>query len=282
MGAGGSVHATVDVAGRSTSEVSRAVERAMSGDGSYRSASVGTDTVQFVRTFRPMWALLGGLVGLPFFGLGLLLLFVRRTETCTMAVVNGPTGSVLTITGRLVSGRLEEIKAALSSAHAENGNVAYVGRAAAEASVQPIPSVRVGLAGSLIPSTDETMARRHVRPQLAAESTAARYVILLPDGTSVPLEGTTLLGRDPSPTLAGTGARLVPVADPARQVSKTHLALRMEQAGLVAEDLHSTNGTGVTDPSGRWNALVPGRPEPISAGSALHLGDQRIEIVASG
>ncbi len=109
-----------------------------------------------------------------------------------------------------------------------------------------------------------------------------RWRIVLPDGTTRPLTGTLVLGRDPAPAAEYPGAELVAVDDPGRSVSKTHAALIARDGRVLACDLHSTNGTVVTTGHRRLR-LEPDREAPVPAGSSVELGSYliRIEPVSS-
>lgn len=66
------------------------------------------------------------------------------------------------------------------------------------------------------------------------------------DGRRVEFRGIALVGRDPTPRPGEDPDLLVRVADPGRSVSKTHLAVGTDRAGIWVADRDSTNGTVVT------------------------------------
>lgn len=98
------------------------------------------------------------------------------------------------------------------------------------------------------------------------------------DGTQHHLVGTGLVGRDPAPDATHSGAERIPLHDPARSISKTHLALTVQSGAVLVEDLHSTNGTRVESPEGAITSVLPGAPLLASVGSTIHFGDRSVVI----
>lgn len=316
--AGSATQATIDVAGRSSNEVAHVVAAAVATEGTYTVAPAGPGAVQLVRTYRPTWAIAAGVLGLLFFGLGILFFLVRKTEVCTLKVVDGPTGAVLTVTGTLAATTRDAVLAALS--RGENGAQSASPASSASPLPTPAPVVRSAPAASesaptgaprvgipapsaeLAPPTGTSVplpaplplgaAAAHqrladrdaidftVHRPTAVQGPSRGYVLRLPDGRSLPLVGTTLLGRDPaSAGGAGPSPTLVALADPSFQVSKTHAAVRVAAGGVQVEDLHSTNGTVIAEPTGTRTTLRGGQVAAISPGSILELGGLRIEVV---
>jgi FHA domain len=78
------------------------------------------------------------------------------------------------------------------------------------------------------------------------------------DGQSFEATSSMVLGRDPAVVPVRPQAQRIPVADPAKSVSKTHAIIDLESAELSVTDLHSTNGVIVTRPDGRRDDLPPG------------------------
>ncbi|MCK8115273.1 FHA domain-containing protein [Anaerosoma tenue] len=81
-------------------------------------------------------------------------------------------------------------------------------------------------------------------------------------GVTVPLSGPVLIGRSADADLV--------IADDF--VSSTHARVVVSDNGFIIEDLDSTNGTVV-------NGQPVTRPMPLSAGDAIELGRNRIEVV---
>lgn len=284
--AGSSTHATIDVGGRSSVEVGRVVDEAVSAQGTYTLASAGHDTYQLVRSFRPTWAIALGVVGIPFLGLGVLVFLVRKTEVCTLKVVDGPTGAVLTVSGALLPTTLAALRQELhSSSRTDPPAVRSALRVTAPAEI-PAPEGAPAV-GPVVASPDGSASEpdfEHTVHRASSRSAQGgrAYWLRLPEGRMVALTGTTLLGRDPTPLPGDVASTLVPLADPSMRVSKTHLALRVMGGALQAQDLHSTNGTVISEPSGGRVALSGGESAPVRPGAFLELGGVRIEVGVGG
>ncbi len=96
------------------------------------------------------------------------------------------------------------------------------------------------------------------------------------DGTVVDLDRAVLLGRAPSEQRSTVPLpRLVTLASPGQDISRTHLQVVPENWQVVVTDLHSTNGTFVVDPGpgGNRGLLPPGQPTPVPIGAVLELGE---------
>jgi hypothetical protein len=92
------------------------------------------------------------------------------------------------------------------------------------------------------------------------------------------LDRPIVIGRQPEFMPALPQARLIPVPDPTRSVSKNHACFSMYGTALVVEDLGSTNGVVVTRPDGRENDIGVGGRTELEAGSKVELGDAVITI----
>ncbi|WP_454049223.1 FHA domain-containing protein [Cellulomonas sp. Marseille-Q8402] len=91
----------------------------------------------------------------------------------------------------------------------------------------------------------------------------------------VPLELPLLVGRNPDPQ---PGVLSVPVADPGRSVSKTHLMLGLDEHGPWVVDRGSTNGTLVTLADGQRIVCLPDRRVRLSDGSLVAFGDVALSV----
>jgi hypothetical protein len=112
------------------------------------------------------------------------------------------------------------------------------------------------------------------RIELVPEPLIAR--LRAADGTLVDLDRALLLGRAPSEQRSTVPLpRLVTLASPAQDISRTHLQVVPENWQVVVTDLNSTNGTFVTDPGpgGNRGLLPPGQPTPVPIGAVLELGE---------
>lgn len=110
-----------------------------------------------------------------------------------------------------------------------------------------------------------------------SRGTALAWLVRFPDGTELPLEGVTVLGRNPVPP-DGTATSPVPVEDPSRSVSKTHALIEVVQGLPWITDLHSTNGTTLTNEVGEAVACEAGIPVPAGDGWTVGLGEFSLGI----
>ncbi|WP_067248989.1 DUF5684 domain-containing protein [Microbacterium resistens] len=116
-------------------------------------------------------------------------------------------------------------------------------------------------------------ARAPVVPDPAPVS----WHLVLDDGTRLPLPGPRIvLGRAPAGT---AGDQPLAVPDATRTVSKTHARLEHDGTRWHLTDLSSTNGSGVQDASGGWQALSGG--ERVVVDGAFRLGDLTLRLIRS-
>ena len=101
------------------------------------------------------------------------------------------------------------------------------------------------------------------------------YRAVLADGTEIPLDVTVYVGRKPSiPRIhVGPAPRLVTLSSPTREMSATHLELKLMGGSLVASDMRSTNGTVVQLPGAAPRTLIRGESAVIVAGTRIDLGE---------
>ena len=116
-------------------------------------------------------------------------------------------------------------------------------------------------------------------PISAPVPTALVYSLELTDGTRHPLDRSVLLGRGPAARPDWPEARLLPVVDPDKSVSKTHAGIRVHADELRVEDLHSTNGVTVLRADGSAAVVVPGVPTTVAVGDTVSLGQFALRIV---
>ncbi|TLM84841.1 zinc-ribbon domain-containing protein [Pseudarthrobacter sp. NamE2] len=121
---------------------------------------------------------------------------------------------------------------------------------------------------------DDDVERTQVRPETGGPAPMAVLRIRLDDGRDFQLDRCVLVGRNPVGQAGEQHAQLLAVDDPGRSISKTHLHLLTDGAGIWVTDRNSTNGSAVTTPDGHRTALVPGVPTFVSPGSSVHFGDR--------
>ena len=121
---------------------------------------------------------------------------------------------------------------------------------------------------------DDDVERTQVRPGAGGPAPVAVLRIRLDDGRDFQLDHSVLVGRNPVGQAGEQHAQLLAVDDPGRSISKTHLHLLTDGAGIWVTDRQSTNGSAVTTPDGLRTPLVPGVPTFVTPGSSVHFGDR--------
>ncbi|MFC8040434.1 RDD family protein [Paenarthrobacter sp. NPDC057355] len=118
------------------------------------------------------------------------------------------------------------------------------------------------------------------RTQMRAGAARAQAVlrIRVDDGQDIQLGGSVLLGRNPAAQPGEVVEQLLPVSDPGRSISKTHLHLRVDGDGVWVTDRNSTNGSAVTTPDGLQTRLTPGEASFVRPGSTVHFGDRSFHL----
>ncbi|MDQ0617659.1 putative RDD family membrane protein YckC [Arthrobacter globiformis] len=151
---------------------------------------------------------------------------------------------------------------------------------ASNTTVEPAPLAAPDATGHPVNAVhpDDAMDRTQVRAGARQDAPEAVLRIRLDDGRDFRLERTVLIGRNPAPAAGESQAQLLPVPDPGRTISKTHLHLLTDGAGVWITDRHSTNGSAVTTPDGMRTALQPGVPAFVSPGTTVHFGDRTFNV----
>ncbi|MGV8907370.1 MAG: FHA domain-containing protein [Propionicimonas sp.] len=137
-----------------------------------------------------------------------------------------------------------------------------------------VPTGYASLAEQLFAEDESLFHTRMVQQSDAALPWFAR----LHDGQLLPLATATVLGRNPAAP-SGSDAKPIPVDDPNRSVSKTHALLELRQGLPWVTDLHSTNGTTLTNEVGEAVVCEPGTPVPVGDGWQVGLGEYSLAIV---
>ena len=125
---------------------------------------------------------------------------------------------------------------------------------------------------------DETRLAGALRSRPRARSLAPRLVF--DTGQVVAVTGFGVAGRNPSATAAENVVHVVAVADPARSVSKTHMAFGLDVGGLWFTDRGSTNGTVVVAPDGSRKQLGVGDRAHVAPGTVVEFGERRVRVEA--
>jgi hypothetical protein len=105
------------------------------------------------------------------------------------------------------------------------------------------------------------------------------WTISLPNGAvELVTDRPIIVGREPHFVAALPQARLIPVPDPTRSVSKNHACFSMSGGTLVVQDLVSTNGIIITHADGREADIGVGGRAELGHGDRVELGDVFIAI----
>lgn len=104
-------------------------------------------------------------------------------------------------------------------------------------------------------------------------------VLLLDDGSTIPVRADMVLGRSPdlSPLVTGGEARAVTIADTSQSISRVHLRVHLDEWDVVVSDLGSSNGTYAWDESSQsWQRLEPEIALTLDNRHRLRLGEREI------
>jgi hypothetical protein len=114
-----------------------------------------------------------------------------------------------------------------------------------------------------------------VVPPAPAMEPPPPHRVLFADGTEVALDVTVYVGRKPSiPRIhSGREPRLVTLPSPGKELSATHLELKVVGGAVVASDMRSTNGTVVQLPGAAPRTLIRGESAVVVPGTRIDLGD---------
>ena len=88
----------------------------------------------------------------------------------------------------------------------------------------------------------------------------------------------TLLGRAPVAVSPWEEADTVPVTDPDRSISKTHLVVLLDGDRLSVRELGSTNGSAVVAADGARTTLLMGQDVVVPDGARVELGDRSFTV----
>lgn len=130
----------------------------------------------------------------------------------------------------------------------------------------------------LVATTSEDEPDSGDETRVVARHAAPVWRLVIPGHGTVPVEGTLLLGRNPSATAGHPDARILAINDEAKSLSKTHAMLELEGDVLWVHDLQSTNGVWVVPADGEPVEVIPGQRAPVPAGGDLELGELTIQV----
>lgn len=123
-------------------------------------------------------------------------------------------------------------------------------------------------------------------PQLSVPTprSKAPAKLQMSTGLVVSLNRPVLLGRAPQVTRVGDGEipRLITVASPNQDISRTHCEVRMDGDDVVITDLRSTNGVLLLRQGQGAQRLHPGEPTVVEPGVVVDLGEGVTFLVEAG
>jgi len=106
-------------------------------------------------------------------------------------------------------------------------------------------------------------------------------VLVLDDGTRIPLDGDYVLGREPTFDIDVLDGRSRPlrISDPNGTISRLHLRISLVGWQVEVSDLGSANGS-VLQASDGERALVPYEPTTIEPGARIGIGHRSMQYLA--
>lgn len=154
------------------------------------------------------------------------------------------------------------------------------GRAPAASPVMPAPPpppVNTPTPESMFADDDDLNETRAAH----ARGSVRSWALALPDGGRLDVTEAVVLGRDPSAP-RGVAAVARSVSDPMRSVSKTHALVEVRDGMLWVTDLHSTNGTSLTNPVGEALSCPPGVALPVGPDWSIAFGEYTLTAEMRG
>ena len=116
-------------------------------------------------------------------------------------------------------------------------------------------------------------------PAPAGPAPAPAATLVMDTGQRIALVAPrTLLGRAPVAVSPWEKADTVPVTDPDRSISKTHLAVLLDGDRLSVRELGSTNGSAVVAADGARTTLLMGQDVAVPDGARVELGDRSFTV----
>lgn len=109
---------------------------------------------------------------------------------------------------------------------------------------------------------------------------AGAYTLAFDTGEALTVTGNGLVGRNPAPAAGEVVDHVIPISDPDRTVSKTHLAFGVGPDGLWVLDRGSTNGTWTVTGEGARAQVAPGTRVTVPVGSTVEFGDRSFTVSA--
>jgi predicted component of type VI protein secretion system len=100
------------------------------------------------------------------------------------------------------------------------------------------------------------------------------FLLQFGTGESIVVSGRGLIGRRPAAEPGEFVEHLIPVYDPGKMMSKTHLEFGIDDGEFWVSDRYSGNGTVVRSADDSVRRCEAGRRYRVPRGSRVEIGDQ--------
>jgi hypothetical protein len=130
------------------------------------------------------------------------------------------------------------------------------------------------VATSSTSAADGAAGRPAVSLRAGADVELSTWSLVLDDGSRQRLPVRSLIGRAPTVPAGADDYALIAMTDPAMEMSRTHLAVTVEDGRVWIADLDTPNGTDVLLPGGERVTLGPREPLAVEPGSRVSIGDR--------
>ena len=120
----------------------------------------------------------------------------------------------------------------------------------------------------------EVLAADPVPVEVAPPSAPERFILQFSTGESVAVTGNGIIGRNPHPEPGEYFDTLVPIVDPGKSVSKTHLEFGQDDGAFWVADRYSGNGSGIRLTDQPRVPCTAGRRYVVPRGGRVDIGDQ--------
>lgn len=109
-----------------------------------------------------------------------------------------------------------------------------------------------------------------------------RITVTVDTGEVSTIERVLIVGRAPSRQQLDPDAGLLTVNDPSLSVSKTHLLIESDGAGLWVVDRNSTNGTWIDEGRGALRPVPANQRTPVPPGARVLIGERVLTFTRQG
>lgn len=150
--------------------------------------------------------------------------------------------------------------------------------AVAQPVVQGAPVASAPPAASVPPVASAPVASAPAASPAPTASMAARALLVDHDSIRYTVDGTALIGRNPTAHPAHPGLAVIAVADDSFSMSKTHARLDVVDGGIRLTDLGSSNGSAAIDRAGVAAPVADGDSTIIPWGGTMRLGDRAFAV----